>query len=226
MKWLLSCSAVYGRILTVMAVFGDSDIGILSFFATNALINRGPINGISLVPTSINIVGRFQMLKSIRHPNLCQYIWIQRCKQHRMLIVSEYHKKSLENKNVLREFSSDMGLVRRLAYSVISGLVHMNELGMINRNLSSQNVQVTSNGEIKLSNFGMYYVTEYGEYVKFPIGIPVYWPPELIREWKNRDEMFRHRTNIDVWSLGKYTQQYIQHNIMFGHSPGKFYCII
>ena len=185
-----------------MAVFGDSDIGILSFFATNALINRGPINGVSLVPTSINIVGRFQMLKSIRHPNLCQYIWIQRCKQHRMLIVSEYHKKSLENKNVLREFSGEFGMLRRLAYSIISGLVHMNELGMINRNLSSQNVQVTGNGEIKLSNFGMYYVTEYGEYVKFPIGIPVYWPPELIREGKN-DEMLKHRTNIDVWSLGK-----------------------
>ncbi|KAI6653363.1 hypothetical protein LOD99_3583 [Oopsacas minuta] len=185
-----------------MSLYGDADIGILSFFATNALINRGPVNGVSLVPTSINIVGRFQKLKGIRHPNLCQYIWIQRCKQNRMLIVSEYHQRCLENKDVLRDFSCDLALVRRLGYSIVSGLVHMNELGLINRNLSSQNVQLTSNGEIKMSNFGMYYVTEYGEYVKFPIGIPVYWPPELIREGQEAKERYRKNTNIDIWSLG------------------------
>ena len=186
-----------------MSVYGESDIGILSFFATNTLINRGPANGVSFVPTSINIVGRFQMLKSIKHPNLCQYIWIQRCKKNRMLIVSERYKKTLENRDVLREFSSDLALVRRLAYSIIAGLIHFNELGFINRNVSSQNVHIAKNGEIKLSNFGMYYMTEYGEYVKFPIGIPVYWPPELIRNGIAASEKLRDKTNIDVWSLGK-----------------------
>ena len=186
-----------------MSVYGDSDIGILSFFATNTLINRGPANGISLVPTSINIVGRFEMVRFIKHPNLCQYIRIQRCKNNRMLIVSECYKKNLENRDVLREFSSDLALVRRLAYSVIAGLNHFNELGFINRNVSSQNVHITKNGEIKLSNFGMYYVTEYGEYVKFPIGIPVYWPPELIKDGAASSKKFRDKANIDVWSLGK-----------------------
>lgn len=187
-----------------MSIYGDSEIGILSFFATDRLINRGPANGVSLVPTSINIVGRFQKLKRLTHANLCQYIHIQRCKQNRMLIVSEYYKKTLGETDVLKEFSLDLALVRQLAKSIIEGLVYMNEHGMVNRNLSSENVHVTKNGEVKMSSFGMYYVTYCGEYVKFPIGNPVYWPPELIRDGPSGMKKFQENKNIDIWSLGEF----------------------
>jgi TBC domain-containing protein kinase-like protein len=46
----------------------------------------------------------------------------------------------------------------------------MNELGLVHSHLSPENILINKNGEVQLYNYGLYYITDYGKNVSFPIG--------------------------------------------------------
>uniref|UniRef100_A0A8C8DX13 Protein kinase domain-containing protein n=1 Tax=Oryzias sinensis TaxID=183150 RepID=A0A8C8DX13_9TELE len=54
-------------------------------------------NGLPLTPNSIKILGRFQILKNITHPRLCQYIDISRGKHERLIVVAEHYKRNIHD---------------------------------------------------------------------------------------------------------------------------------
>ncbi|XP_025064582.1 TBC domain-containing protein kinase-like protein isoform X5 [Alligator sinensis] len=58
----------------------DAEMGASTFFASALPHDVCGSNGLPLTPNSIKILGRFQILKTIFHPRLCQYVDITRGK--------------------------------------------------------------------------------------------------------------------------------------------------
>ncbi|GFS71553.1 TBC domain-containing protein kinase-like protein [Trichonephila clavipes] len=55
-------------------------LGAWTFFASAHAIDVCGINGLPLTPNSIRVLGRFQKLRSLKHPGLCTYLDIKRGK--------------------------------------------------------------------------------------------------------------------------------------------------
>lgn len=68
-----------GTLLTD-GLLGSAELGVSTFLAAPLPANKYGINGLPLTPNSIKILGRFQLLKSISHPYLCQYVDLVRGK--------------------------------------------------------------------------------------------------------------------------------------------------
>lgn len=58
----------------------------------------------------------------------------------------------------------------KIAFQCLLGLQHMNMLNLVHRHLSPENILINKSGNVQLYNFGLYYMTESGKNVSFPIG--------------------------------------------------------
>ncbi|CAB5395592.1 unnamed protein product [Rhizophagus irregularis] len=141
----------------------DVHLGVNSFSAVAGVEDR------DVVPATATteIFGRRCYI-----PNLCEYVEIVKGKHDRLFVVSEYHMNHLgklyqrnEEGNTL---VSKMGMVmlREWAFQILKALAYLNQNDI--------------EGRIKLADYGLFYMTNGGEDVDFPIGYPHYLPPEAI----------------------------------------------
>lgn len=164
-----------------------SPMAAFTYFAKSHPGDTCGSNGLPLTPNSIVILGRSQFLKSIRHENLCEYLDIVRSKHgklkittcmsnqtieinyfqliERTIIVSEYIGKPLNEQSV-----HSYDAILKIFYQIANGLNHIEELDFTMHTLEPKNVLIDELGNVKLFNYGMYYQTNQGEYVTFPIG--------------------------------------------------------
>ncbi|KAK7819408.1 hypothetical protein U0070_025436 [Myodes glareolus] len=186
----------------------DADMGAFTFFASALPHDVCGSNGLPLTPNSIKILGRFQILKTITHPRLCQYVDISRGKHERLVVVAEHCERSLED--LLRERKPvSYTKVLCIAFEVLQGLQYLNKHGIVHRALSPHNILLDRKGHIKLAKFGLYHMTAHGDDVDFPIGYPSYLAPEVIAQgiFKSTDHVPSEKPlpsgpKSDVWSLG------------------------
>ncbi|XP_041040392.1 TBC domain-containing protein kinase-like protein isoform X1 [Carcharodon carcharias] len=186
----------------------DAQLGAFTFFASALPHDVCGSNGLPLTPNSIRILGRFQILKAISHPRLCQYVDISRGKHERLVVVTEHYERSLEDLLKERKPNSP-GRVLQIAFEVLEGLEYMNKHRMVHRALAPHNILLDCEGHIKLAKFGLYHMTGYNADVDFPIGYPSYLAPEVIAQGmvKSTDHTQSDRSSpsgpkVDVWSLG------------------------
>lgn len=119
--------------------------------------------------------------------------------------MSETHPNNLHK--LLKSYPSTFSLATlsgscqllRVARQVLSGLEYMNKHGITNRNLQLENILIDDQGCIKLFNYGLYYMTNGGKYVTFPIGSPKYLSPEVFLN-KTRSGILMHY--CDTWAVG------------------------
>uniref|UniRef100_A0A673AP81 TBC domain-containing protein kinase-like protein n=1 Tax=Sphaeramia orbicularis TaxID=375764 RepID=A0A673AP81_9TELE len=180
----------------------DAQLGAFTFFASALPHDVCGSNGLPLTPNSIKILGRFQILKTLTHPRLCQYVDISRGKHERLIVVAEHYESSLSD-------FQNPEKVLQMAYEVLEGLEFMNKHGMVHRALSGHNVLLDCKGNVKLAKFGLYHMTDHGADVDFPIGYPSYLAPEVIAQGSfhpsdpSRDVApLPSGPKTDVWSLG------------------------
>ncbi|XP_019717369.1 TBC domain-containing protein kinase-like protein isoform X2 [Hippocampus comes] len=186
----------------------DAQLGAFTFFASALPHDVCGSNGLPLTPNSIKILGRFQILKTVTHPRLCQYVDISRGKHERLIVVAEHHESSLSDFQK-RGNKISPERVLQIAYEVLEGLAFMNKHGMVHRALSVHNVLLDSKGNVKLAKFGLYHMTDHGADVDFPIGYPSYLAPEVIAQGSfHPSDPLHHEAprpsgpKTDVWSLG------------------------
>ncbi|MFT7807634.1 TBC domain-containing protein kinase-like protein [Arapaima gigas] len=186
----------------------DAQLGASTFFASALPHDICGSNGLPLTPNSIKILGRFQILKTVSHPRLCQYVDISRGKHERLVVVAEHYERSLQDfQKEGKPVNADK--VLQVAYEVLEGLEFMNKQGMVHRALAPRNVLMDCRGNIKLAKFGLYHMTEHGADVDFPIGYPSYLAPEVIAQGPSHPSDRSHGDlpqpsgpKVDVWSLG------------------------
>uniref|UniRef100_A0A8C8RNL7 TBC domain-containing protein kinase-like protein n=1 Tax=Pelusios castaneus TaxID=367368 RepID=A0A8C8RNL7_9SAUR len=186
----------------------DTVMGASTFFASALPHDVCGSNGLPLTPNSIKILGRFQILKTITHPRLCQYVDISRGKHERLVVAAEHCEKSLED--LLRDRKPvSFSRIVHIAFEVLQGLQYMNKHGMVHRALSPHNILMDQEGHIKLAKFGLYHMTAHGVDVDFPIGYPSYLAPEVIAQGFVKpsdhtqcEKLLPSGPKSDVWSLG------------------------
>ncbi|CAF5139991.1 unnamed protein product, partial [Rotaria sp. Silwood1] len=59
-------------------VVNNDHLGVNTFVASSHGNDQCGTNGLPLTPNSIIIIGRFQYLKTVEHPNICRYIDIRK----------------------------------------------------------------------------------------------------------------------------------------------------
>ncbi|XP_030206622.1 TBC domain-containing protein kinase-like protein [Gadus morhua] len=186
----------------------DAQLGAFTFFASALPHDVCGSNGLPLTPNSIKILGRFQILKTFTHPRLCQYVDISRGKHERLVVVAEHYESSLSDFQRQGKTASPE-MVLKVAYEVLEGLEFMNKHGMVHRALAPNNVLMDHKGNLKLAKFGLYYMTDRGGDVDFPIGYPSYLAPEVIAQGSfhasdpsNEEAPLPSGPKSDIWSLG------------------------
>lgn len=186
-------------------------LAVHSFLASPHARNTCGNNGLPLTPNSVRILGRFQLLKTLTHPCLAAYLDLQRGKHERVVIVCEYYERNCRRllaseRSPIAEIHSFAHfdgredytqIVRRVFVESLHALAYVHSRGLVHHTLSLQSIQLTDSLHVKLSNYGTYYVTEYGACVPFPIGLPKYLPPEVLL-----DRNGVHSPKTDIWSLG------------------------
>ncbi|KRZ97784.1 TBC domain-containing protein kinase-like protein [Trichinella sp. T8] len=182
-----------------MGALEDGYFGVCSFMSrTNCCSGECGPNGLPLTPPSIAIIGRFQFLTSLRHPNLCQYLDIQRGKFDRIFVISEHYCKCVHdvvNENKRKRFE----LLPKIAYETLSALQYLHNCQICHRYLSGENVLINEKGTVRLSNYGLYYMTDSGRNVPFDIQHAVYSAPEVYVSDMNCQPT---GPKGDIWSVG------------------------
>ncbi|GFS47257.1 TBC domain-containing protein kinase-like protein [Trichonephila inaurata madagascariensis] len=140
----------------------------------------------------------YRCLWSMKHPGLCTYLDIKRGKHERVMIVSEHYQGNLQNLEMRSSLKSPK-LLAKLAFEILDAVSYLHMHDIIHRCLSPQNIRFDCEGHVKLSNYGLYYITECGTTVSFPIGVPKYMPPEVLARGMIDSCSSR---KCDIWSLG------------------------
>ncbi|XP_071848772.1 TBC domain-containing protein kinase-like protein [Apostichopus japonicus] len=185
-----------------MQPLGNSCLGVSTFFASSHADDQCGADGLPLTPNSIKVQGRFQWLKVLYHPRLCQYLDLVRGKHERLILVTEHYKKCLAEEAEDDTFTDENNFLR-LAYETIEGLAHIHDNGFVHRNLHPKNILLDTEGRVKLSNYAVYYITGCGADVNFPVGYPAYMAPEVLMAGPSSSSSCPPSgPKSDVWSLG------------------------
>ncbi|CAG8554240.1 18674_t:CDS:10 [Acaulospora morrowiae] len=179
----------------------DVHLGVSSFSAISGVEDRD----IKPATATTDIFGRFQSLKTLLHPNLCEYVEIVKGKHDRLFVVFEYHSNHLgklyqrgEDGNI-QVSSVAIPMLREWAFQILKALAYLNKNVITHHNLAPNNILLDSEGKVKLSDYGLYYMSKGGANVDFPIGYPHYLPPEAVYRSADKPET---TGKVDVWSLG------------------------
>ncbi|CAO3685484.1 unnamed protein product [Rhizopus stolonifer] len=185
----------------------NSKIASVNFVASSRVSETLAQSGHLALSAPSQIIGQFQYLKTILHDNLCEYVEIHRGKHDRLFVVSEYHDASLQKARSLNSeglLPVSVPVLRQWAYELLSALHFLREKGIVHASLSPNNVLLDSKNHVKLFGYGLYYMTNSGRNVDFPIGYPPYLAPECL---ENVFESCYDKR--DIWALGIIlTEQY------------------
>ncbi|KAK3842941.1 MAG: rab-GTPase-TBC domain-containing protein [Linnemannia gamsii] len=158
-------------------------------------------------PATSYIFGQSQFLKSLSHPNLCEYLDVIKGKRDRLFVIQEHYNNSLglirsvqENDEKERApKGQSLSQIRSWAAQILDGLVYLNTHGVASRTLTLSNILLNENGTVKLYNYGLYNMTKGGSLVKFSIGDPHYLSPNTLGQ--NYTSGLQDYS-VDVWSVG------------------------
>lgn len=85
----------------------------------------------------------------------------------RTIIVSQYCGKPLSC--LLTKNTLTVGDITKIAYQMLLALKELHSRNIVNRNLSTENVLLQENRDIKLFNYGLFHMSDQGKLVTFPI---------------------------------------------------------
>ena len=160
---------------------GDADIAITSFVAARHPTESCGTNGLPLTPNSVAILGQSQRLRLLAHQNLCTHLDCVRGKHERIVTVSDCYADSIaDDGGVAQSVRSDGDLMLKLVRQTLSGLAYLHRHGIVHATLEPSRVMLDTEGDVKLYNYGLGHLSNYGEYVAFPIFNPRFAAPEII----------------------------------------------
>ena len=159
---------------------GQAHLALHSFVASQHPAESCGHNGLPLTPNSIAILGQAEALKSLDHPRLCSYLDFRRGKHERIVSVSEFYDRNFHD-----DFTDlqDYQPLIQVAVQVLQALDYLQSKKIHVLNLSSKNILLTSNhSSVKLYNYGLGHMTDYGRLVGFPIFSAKTVDPEVLRQ--------------------------------------------
>jgi serine/threonine protein kinase len=145
-----------------------------------------------------NINTEVFVMSQLKHPNIVQYNdHILDTKCNNIYVIMEYCEKGDFHK-FQRGRSIQEVHVQKFMKQLASGLKYLKQRGIMHRDLKPQNILVTKEGNLKLTDFGFAKIINKNAMIKTYCGTPLYMAPEII-ECKGQTEY----TDVsDLWSVG------------------------
>lgn len=173
--------------------------GVQTLFAAQHTPESCGANGLPLTPNSITILGRAQKLRTLNHPNLVSHLDIIRKQHGRIILVSQYFKKSLWTESKNCSLLLPVEKILNWTHRVLIALTYLNDNGLVHRFLTPQYILLDDEDNVKLFNYGLYYMTNSGKNISFPIGKLKYTAPEVLVLDRASN---KSGPKTDSWSLG------------------------
>jgi len=173
--------------------------GVQTLFAAQHTSESCGANGLPLTPNSITILGSAQKLRTLSHPNLVSHLDFIRKQHGRIILVSQYFNRSLWTESKNCSLLLPLEKVLSWTHRILTALTYLNENGLVHRFLTPQYILLDDEDNIKLFNYGLYYITNNGKNITFPIGKLKYTAPEVLVLDK---ALNKSGPKTDSWSLG------------------------
>jgi len=144
-----------------------------------------------------DLITEIEMMRSFQHPNIVGYIDSYKWKND-IWVVMEYMgggslTEILEQYKYVQLTEPEIAFI---CFETLKALEYIHSLHRIHRDIKSDNILLSTNGDVKLADFGYtVQLTEKKQNRNTTIGTPYWEAPEVITG-DNYD------TKVDVWSLG------------------------
>ncbi|KAK6352525.1 putative protein serine/threonine kinase [Orbilia blumenaviensis] len=145
------------------------------------------------------------ILASLRHPNVTEH-YVSFFKSHFLWIVMELVDYGSCAELVFRSQSkgrpfSDESICKIILRETIKALAYIHENHLIHRDLKAANILLSSEGDVKLADFGVSArVEEHVPSKNTFVGTPLWMAPEIINTRLSKEKGYTSK--IDIWSLG------------------------
>ncbi|KAI8616288.1 kinase-like domain-containing protein [Chytriomyces sp. MP71] len=140
------------------------------------------------------LVNEIRFMKELRHPNIVQYL-DSFLVNYDLWLVLEYMEggklTDIIDHNPLSEAN-----IAAICLGTLSGLHHLHQLQIIHRDIKSDNILLSYEGAVKLTDFGFSAKLSSERHRRATmVGTPYWMAPEIV---KQKD----YGAKVDVWSLG------------------------
>ncbi|CAG9335367.1 unnamed protein product [Blepharisma stoltei] len=143
----------------------------------------------------IRITREIEILKDIRHPNLCQlFETVENSKQ--IYLIMEY----ISNGDLLEYIIKNRKLAepqaKKFFCQILRGIEELHKLNISHRDLKPKNILIDDDFNLKIVDFGLSRKHESDEFLKTSCGSPSYLAPEVLigKEYDGN--------KADIWSCG------------------------
>ena len=156
-------------------------------------------------------IREISLLKELQHTNIVKLLDIIHA-DNKLFLVFEYLNQDLKKYMELYTVKNGLPLplVKSFMFQLLRGLSYCHTNCILHRDLKPQNLLLSSDGLIKLADFGL--ARAFGVPIRtFTHEVVTLWyrPPEILLGCKY------YSTEVDIWSLGAIFSEMASHKVLF-----------